>query len=358
MRCLAFLILLLYSADSGAQNRIFRDGSLGATGYYGSFLTNLPKADYVRDSWSSFAEIFWEKQTDGSKDWQLANKLPQLGVALFYGNTGSRQYMGHMAGLFSYAHLTLFRTPRFKSRFRIGGGLGWVEKPYDLTTNHKGVLIGSYINAYIQFMLLQEFRISSKLFVHAGLNFSHLSNGSTMLPNLGLNIPSLALGFRYGAGQPAFQFRRLPFEKRFRFSLFTAAGLKQFPWIKGKRYTVNLLQAEAMKKFSYADAWGGGLAFFYDRSLEVDPSGVLTVKRTGNKLQAGLYLAYEHDFGRLSLPVHLGTYVYNRDINAALFQQIGLRYRINEQWRLQFLMKTHSGKADFLHLGAGYQFNR
>lgn len=352
-----FIILLLIGTVAGAQNTIIHNGSIGATVYHGSFLTNLPKAAYVRDSWSSFAEIFWEQQTDGTKDWQLANKLPQLGAAVFYGNTGSRRHMGQMAGLFSYANLTVYRTPRFNTRFRIGGGLGWVEKPYDINTNHKGVLIGSYINAYIQFMLLQEFRVSPKLFLHAGLNFSHLSNGSTMLPNLGLNIPSLAVGFRYGAGQPPFQFRRLAFEKRMHFSLFTGAGLKQFPWIKSERYLVNLLQAEAMKKFSYANAFGGGLAVFYDRSLEVDPSGIPSLKRKGNRVQGGLYLAYEHYFGRLSLPAQLGAYLYNQDIYTALFQQIGLRFRVNEQWRLQFLMKTHSGKADFLHLGAGYQFN-
>lgn len=358
MRCLLIFIVLLCGTASVAQNRSFRKGSIGATGYFGSFLTNLPKADYVRDSWSSFTELFWERQTDGSRDWHLANKLPQIGTAIFYGNTGSRQYMGHMAGLFSYAHLTLLRTPRFKSRFRIGGGLAWVEKPYDLTTNHKGVLIGSYINAYIQFMLLQELRISSKLFLHAGLNFSHLSNGSTMLPNLGLNIPSLAFGIRYGADQPPFHHSRLPLEKQWGFSLYTAAGLKQFPWIRSERYAVNLLQAEAMKKFAYADGFGAGAAIFYDRSLQVDPSGIPSLKREGNRLQAGLYLAYEHDFGRLSMPLQLGTYVYNRDINSALFQQIGLRYHLNRQWRLQFLMKTHSGKADFLHLGAGYRFGR
>src|SRR5687768_3812952 len=120
MRCLLVILFMLYGTVTGAQNHYSGNASIGATVYHGSFLTNLPKADYVRDSWSSFAELSWERQTDGTKAWHQANRLPQVGAALFYGNTGSRQYMGHMAGLFSYAHLTLFRSERLKTKFRIG----------------------------------------------------------------------------------------------------------------------------------------------------------------------------------------------------------------------------------------------
>jgi hypothetical protein len=94
---------------------------------------------------------------------------------------------------------------------------------------------------------------------------------------------------------------------------------------------------------------------FYDRSLEVNPLGILDQKRYGNKLQAGIIAGYEHQFGRLSIPVQLGAYVYNKDIYTTLFQQLGFRYRINPKWTAQLAMKTHSGKADFIHLGIGYK---
>lgn len=331
--------------------------SFGLQAAYGTFLTHLPKAAYLRDSWSWLGEAYWQRQTDGSKAWHRANGLPQWGVAVFFGHTGSRQYMGSMAGAFPFVNLGLVRRRQFTSALRAGTGLGWIQKPYDKTDNHKNVLIGSRFNAYISFLWKNEFRLAPGIYANAGLGFSHFSNGSSTLPNLGLNIPSFSAGLRYGGGTgvpPTAQ--RDSFNSRVSVSLYASAGLKQFPWIEGRRYLVNTVLAEAGRQFRTNSRYAGGLAVYYDRSMEVDPRGLLSNKRKGNKVQAGIYAGYEHLFGRLSVPLQVGAYVLNRDIYSALFQQIGFRYRLNRRLQAQLLMKTHSGKADFIHVGLGYQF--
>ena len=360
MRRLRFFLvfgLCLHSFSKPHAQKRLQQTTFTAQGYFGSFLTHLPKAQYLRDSYSQFGELSISRQTDGRHDWQVANRFPEVGLALFFGNTGSRKYMGHMAGVFPFVAWPLYKTKNVTSRFRAGAGIGFVEKPYNKISNHKSVLIGNYGNAYIHFLWQNEVRLFSNIHATAGLGFSHFSNGSSTLPNLGLNIPALSIGLRYSGthDQPIIKRKLDSLDKKSSLSLFTAVGLKQFPWIESQRYLVNTVQFEWARRFRNYGRYSGGIVLFYDRALEVNPAGILDQKRKGNKLQAGIYGGYEHLLGRLSVPVQLGVYVYNNDIYSALFQQVGFRYRIASQWTAQLAMKTHSGKADFVHLGIGYQ---
>jgi hypothetical protein len=352
--CLAFSLLTFSKPHA---QPLFKNPAIGLQGFYGSFLTHIPKAQYLRDSYSYFGELSIQQQTDGRHPWQVTNGLPQVGLALQFGNTGSRQYIGSMAALFPFVSWPLFRTTNVYSSLRGGAGFGWIQKPYDKITNHKNTLIGTHGNAYINFLWQADVRLFSKLHATAGISFSHFSNGSSTLPNLGLNIPALALGLRYVPSETYLRVKRAndSLTKKSCITLFTTAGLKQFPWIESRRYVVNTLQAEWSRPFWASGKYSGGVVLFYNRTLEVNPLGILDQKRTGNKLQAGVFVGYEHLFGRLSVPVQVGAYVYNRDIYTALFQQLGFRYRINPYWTAQLAMKTHSGKADFVHLGVGYK---
>ncbi|HUQ97546.1 MAG TPA: acyloxyacyl hydrolase, partial [Chitinophagaceae bacterium] len=193
--CLALCILTFSKAHTQS---LFRQPSYAVRFFYGSFLTRQPKAQYLRDSYSYCGEFSLVQQTDGRKAWQRANALPQVGVAAFYGNSGSKKQIGSMAGVFPFVAWQLFQNKKLQSGLRAGAGLGYIQKPYDKITNHKNVLIGTHGNAYINFLWQTEALLFSNLHVNAGLSFSHFSNGSSTLPNLGLNIPALAFGLRYG----------------------------------------------------------------------------------------------------------------------------------------------------------------
>src|SRR6476646_1353507 len=97
-----FCTLLQTFSKAHAQQNFFKTASVGVQGYFGSFLSNLPKAAYLRDSYTYFGEIAVQQQTDGSEAWQQANGLPQVGMVVFFGNTGSKQYAGNMAGAFPF----------------------------------------------------------------------------------------------------------------------------------------------------------------------------------------------------------------------------------------------------------------
>ena len=354
-KILGCIICFLFFFISTAQQSFFKSSSFGAQAHYGSFITILPKAEYLRDSYSYFGELSFQRNY--KKLWPLDSQFVQWGGGIFFGNTGSQQYVGNMGGAFSFINLPLICKNNFVSKLRIAGGLGRVEKPYNKTTNHKNVLLGTAINAYLNFVWQNEFKLSSKTFVNLGLNFSHLSNGSSTLPNLGLNIPAVSIGMRYAYDDELVNahISTDTLEKKLSVSLYSSVGVKQHPWIGSDRYLVNVLSAEVTKRINHKHQYGGGVIFFYDRSLEVNPETITSDKREHNNFQVGLLGSYEYLIGKLSLPVQLGVYVYNHDVYSVIFQQAGLRYRFSKRFSATAMLKLYGGKADTFLAGIGYK---
>jgi hypothetical protein len=339
-------------------NSFIKNTSLGTRFYYGSFITPTAKSEYIRDSYTSLGEIYIQYQTKGNKEWQLSHQYPQWGLSFLYGNTGSRQYIGNMRALYAYANFPLLKSHSYSGSFRFGAGPGWVNKPYEVNVNPKNTIIGTKLNAYIHLMFQNEIKLTGPLFLNANLSFMHLSNGGTQLPNLGLNIPAFSAGLRYAFSDPVIERRVLSdsFTKKINYQIYTSVGIKQWPWVGSDSYLVNTLQAEAVRNFSRNNIYGAGIIFFYDRTLPHYSSEAMATPPHRNKLQAGLYASYEHQVGKLSLPLQAGVYVYNRYKSPALFQQFGLRFHFSKHLSTQVLLKTHMGKADFIHAGIGYNF--
>ena len=349
------VICVLIFFTSSPQKSFFKSSSFGAQAHYGSFITILPKAEYLRDSYSYFGEISFQRNY--KKLWPLDSQFVQWGGGVFFGNTGSKKYVGNMSGAFSFINLPLFYKNNFVSKLRIAGGLGWIEKPYNKNTNHKNVLLGSALNAYLNFIWQNELKLSTKTFVNLGLSFSHLSNGSSTLPNLGLNIPAISIGMRYAYSDAIVSTHTSTdsFEKKLSLNLYTSLGIKQHPWIGSERYLVNVLSGEVTRTINYKHQYGGGIIFFYDRSLEVNPETITSDKREHNNFQAALLGTYEYSIGRLSLPLQLGVYVYNHDVYSVIFQQAGLRYRFSKRFLATAMLKLYGGKADVFLAGIGYK---
>jgi hypothetical protein len=345
--------------SSSTKPGFWKNASIGSRTYIGSFLITKAKAEYIRDSYASYSEIYLEYQTRGKSDWEIAHRLPKWGVSIIRGNTGSRQYIGHMTAVYAYLNLPVIRSRHYTGSILAGTGPGWVSKPFDITTNPRNTLIGTKLNAYINFAFHNEILVSKRFAINAGLNFMHLSNGGTTLPNLGINTPCVFAGIRYALGKPVKEETtiRSDFKKSFRYQAFTSISLKQAPWIGGNYYAINVLQAEAAYRIKRNYSLGLGAMFTYNRSLDFFPLENPSYEIRGQKkLQVGTYGYYEHFSGRLSVPLQLGMYVYNRAKSPVLFQQFGLRYKFSKHLSAELLLKSHMGQADFIHTGIGYIF--
>ncbi|MCW3074832.1 MAG: hypothetical protein JWP69_1901 [Flaviaesturariibacter sp.] len=354
-RLLTSLLLLLCLQDQlWAQQKSI---SFGMQAHLGSIIASEPEAAYVRDSYTSFIEASVRWQKDGSQPWHRANNYPQLGIAAFYGNPGSRQYIGKLAGVLPFIHFPVVRGERFKSGFRLGTGAAWIEKPYRVHTNHKNTLLGSSFNYFISLMLENEVKISKELSLSAGVSFSHLSNSDIKMPNFGLNLPTVSVGARWSPHETILEKKTLPRQARnLDWRVFATAGTKQTPWVGSPRYVVPALNAEVAKPLGASGAWGVGAALQYDKSLNSDPSGYALTKNGSKNLQAGVHFFYERKLGALSLPLQLGAYVLNPEKGQTFYQTLGIRYRIGKHWSAAFNLKAHGLQVDYTHAGFGYHF--
>ncbi len=337
---------------------MLQNTSAGTRFYYGSFITPTAKAEYTRDSYASFGEVYFQFQSKGNKEWQVNHKYPQWGLSFLYGNTGSKQYIGNMKTLYAFVNVPLSESGIYTGSFLFGAGPGWIDKPYNIYSNPKNTIIGTKLNAFIHLSWQNEFKIADRFFLNANLSFMHLSNGGTTLPNLGLNTPGFSAGIRYAFSNTVKEPNKIypEFTKKMNYKIYLTAGIKQWPWVGSDYYLINTLQAEAIKKFAPTHSYGGGIIFFYDRTLAHYSSEANAEPPHRNKLQAGIYGSYEHFLGKLSFPIQAGAYIYNRYKSPVAFQQFGLRIQLSKHISTEILLKTHTGKADFIHSGIGYIF--
>jgi hypothetical protein len=331
--------------------------SVGINHSLGSFIANQPKAEYIRDSYTSLTEISVERKTNGTADWHLSHKYPAMGLALAIGNSGSKEYIGNLYALYPYIRFPLLNTNRYEASIKTGGGLAVVDNPYDVYSNPKNTLIGTRFNVFLTFAFQNEFKISERLHLGAGVGIIHVSNGSTTLPNLGLNIPNLNIGIRYALGKPQLQKRPLRDTSSSKIDLaaYTSVSVKQYPWVGGSYYLINAAQLEATKRIGRNSSIGVGSLLLYDRTMRRYAMEDRPENPKYKKFQAGIYLSYEHFIGRLSIPINIGPYIYNGS-GAGVFQQYGVRYKVSEKVSTQLLLKSHSGQAEFIHTGIGYNF--
>ncbi|MDQ3683491.1 MAG: acyloxyacyl hydrolase [Bacteroidota bacterium] len=325
--------------------------SVGLQVYYGSFISSATKAAYMKDSYSYFGEISYIKGATAY--------LPQSGIAVLYGNSGSKQYVGNIAAAYAFCNFNLYRTQKFSSSLRTGAGVGIIEKPYNVETNHKNMLLGSKLNLFIHLLWKNEFAVAHDAFINAGISLSHLSNGTTKLPNLGLNVPALSFGLRYAFNHLKTEVIEQPpmFNKEIKWQLLASAGIKQSPWINSNRRVVNVVSVEAAKQLSYNKKAALGLGLYHDPTFlleDVDPTRErMTPKKD---LNAALFGSYEPIIGRMSIPLQFGVYIIGKNHLHRFFQNVGARYMLSRRWAACLYLKTHWGKADYIHAGLGYTF--
>lgn len=354
---LAYLLPCLSIFSQEGVHHSPKQLSLGLRGSFGSFFTSHPKAEYVRDSYSYFGEFFAEVRTNGEKDWQILHKYPSIGIVYMLGNPGSKQYVGNMQALYPYVRFPVLRSGAYQASLKLGGGLAWISKPYDPATNPKNTLIGTRFNALLNLNFQHEIKISERLYANAGIGIMHVSNGGITLPNLGLNIPNVNAGLRYVITKAPVQRRSMKdsSSQKIDWSVHATVAIKQYPWIGGSHYLINAFQFEAGRRIKTSHSLGAGLALYYNRTIRKYPMPTYLDSNT-KKLQAGLFVSYEHFLGRLSIPVQVGAYFYNASKSGNVFQQYGLRYRVTRHITTELLLKSHMGQADFIHAGIGYNF--
>ena len=100
----------------------------------------------------------------------------------------------------TYRIASITRRLSFDYEWNFGASFGW--KKYDKETNPMNNVVGSKINAYINFGLLLNWQIDACTNLRAGVGVTHYSNGNTGYPNSGVNTIGGNIGLiRYFGGK-------------------------------------------------------------------------------------------------------------------------------------------------------------
>jgi hypothetical protein len=287
---------------------------------------------------------------------------PDLGLGYVYSNLGNREVFGHVHAAY-LSFLNPLGQGTFSPDFKINLGMAWATRRFDPHQNYFNRGIGSHLNMYGQLGIAWKVVLSDeKWILRPGISFHHVSNGTVMAPNSGINMLTLNAGLEFRSahthrGAFAIERDREP-EGRNRVWVVLAPGIKQMDRRLDQHiFTSSLIIDYGFRIFPEFSV-GLGSGFYYNDTWAWYP--YFGRDETLSPLQTSLHLSLHRDLGPLSFFMHPGTYIRlpARDI-PYFVSRLGLRYKFANNITASFAIKHHwVAIADYFEWGIGYEFNR
>lgn len=300
-------------------------------------------------------EISYCLQLKGKHYWQKSYKYPTIGASLVYVYTGNQAVLGNGYGGTCFIKLPFANREKIQFNIKLGGGVGYLSRHFDQQTNPKNIAIGSNVNILVNIAFDLTYKWN-KGYIGLGIDFTHFSNGGTIIPNLGLNIPSVYLIYgiqtvkKQALLDPAF----VPIERSWSFQVAGNFSVHQIKPIGGKMHPIYGITAYMNKRFNEKTGMFLGLDFLYNEALNVMYHAKSPVD--WRMVQTGFLVAYELNINRLKIYLGMGVYIKNDfNPNGLFYHKLGVRYEFSKHFFANFAVKTHWAKADYFEYGIGYK---
>jgi len=354
LKYLIFIIVFaryenLLTAQFAKEKNLFLESNFR----YGFLWQHRPSLAEIIGGNIKFFDVSAGKQTYGQKIWDQLYRYPSFGIGYTYADFGNPEELGHANAVFGYFDIPFLRNKKNLFSYRLSGGLAYLNKG--------NVAIGTHLNLYFDASLIYKWYFAKRWELINAFGATHFSNGAIKMPNLGLNMFSYRLGFRYrfDAAQKEFIHIDLPeIDKKNSISIFTAAGTKEKRPGGDIPYTVGSFSADYLRILSLKHKIGFGLDAFYDESLfeTMNPDSTLSLS-TSDIMRYGIHASFEAEIYKLILAIHIGTYIYaNYKDDGTIYQRVALRYILTKNIYANVSLKTSKGIADYVEWGIGYRF--
>jgi hypothetical protein len=313
------------------------------------------------------------RQTNGTQEWHHLYGLPSYGVGFSVAHFQNGAEHGQPLEAYAFFSWPLFRiSERLDTTTDFGMGLSWNWRPISAEQQATDPVLGSDLNARINWGVYLRYAASPRMSLYTGLDFTHRSNGGLVQPDLGINVlgPKVALQYNFSPGvssQPTLHPR--PFQPSWELLVGGAGGLKNVVQratpISREDFGVFHATAAVQQRFYRFGNITFGTDLTFDgaadaRSEMVDGTLTFSHAARGGRWEAGAYGGYEHLIGRFGAFVDVGYTVAR--INAGdtrfprFYQRFGWRYRINDRlWSTIAVRSIDGHKADFAEVGLGYR---
>lgn len=356
-------------------------------------------ANIVKGS-SSGSEIAVEWQTAGEELWHQDYNFPSVGVGVNFLDLGNPPILGYSISAYPYLNTPIIKNKYFAFNVKMGLGLSYVTRTFNDTKIYDGAgnilfdesnaAIGSHLNVFISSGLNLEIPLMPNLSLTADYLWNHISNGSIIVPNSGLNMLNSYIGFKYFAHSYTYQQsekkQSSPLRKEILTEVTISGGTRQRHYTDNKSLPIASIAVGVYKPFSNIYRMGIGLDAFYD--------GIFTNRLNANyhrtyiasdsfknKVRIGLSWQHELLLGKFVGGIHTGIYLYNpiknlepyndaknRNLNKGLiypynieeedgwfYTRFLIKYFVSKRFFISTGLKTHLQKAEFIEWGVGFR---
>ena len=358
------------------------------------------------------AELAVEFMPTQNMPWAMPYNAASVGVAVAYLNLGNNSKLGNAMAIYPYLHIPLVNTRYFIMGLKPGVGVSFVDRRYS-NTSEGGTLgisnaehpteiansaFGSVINVYFAGVLTMEFPIKKGWSLATSCGWNHISNGSFIQPNGGMNMLNAQLGLKYFPQHASYQtpsVEMLDLGRRWSLDVIESGGCRQLYYRDNRFFPIASLQVAAHYRCARIFRIGVGTDAFYDgvyasvnsatepeRNVSSYKFTYLTENRWQNRLRAGISLQPEFVMGKLTAGFHFGVYLYDPiknlepyneakesslskgvfykyNINKEdgwLYTRASLKYEVTPHLLLAIGLKTHLHRAEFIEWGIGYRW--
>lgn len=297
----------------------------------------------------------------GTEHWHHLHHFPQFRILYAYYHAPFNAWMGHLHFFAFQTDLPIITLKRSRFLWRLGTGIGYVSRPFDLYQNPKNKVVGSHLNAVLQTGFFYSTG-KNRLHWRLGLQLSHQSNGKVKSPNYGINVIHASIGTDYYFA-PIIKRNPLPkdsFKRHWGLGFNYSVSIKQEELPDLRKYIVVKPSLLFLWRYSPIHAVSVSLDAYYDKSLQ---EYLNDFNKISNQIPWAFAIApgYWFSFGRIHLKFDWGIYFYNpkRAIQGNFYQRLGLNYElIPYTFLLGVALKTHFANADIIEFGVSYFLRR
>ncbi len=298
-------------------------------------------------------------QTTGVEYWHQPYNYPTLGLG-FYSANFNNTVLGKPKAVFAFLEFPFARKTKsyFSTSWSIGAAFNMNE--YDSIYNPENVAIGSDLNIYIDFSLMYKYKLSKRFMLGGGLKLQHFSNGAYKQPNLGLNMVSGAVSVIYYPTQTISKFiekDKPEFKKNYEVTTMAAFGLRATSSEKdSEKYFNSTISVSVNKRVTFKRTLGVGFDYFYQSYLIDYYQDKNSITNKDLMSYAG-FLSSGMLINRFRVVVQLGFYMHRPvDFGLFFYERVALRYYPINKMFINFSIKAHGAKAEFIEWGLGYSF--
>lgn len=319
-------------------------------------------------------QVNYQWQTHGQKDWHELQKYPLFGLSFIYFDLGENDVFGSAFGIIPNLMLNFLKhQKKWNGYFHVGSGVAWLPTYYHPIDNPINNAIGSRLNNATLFKWGLTYKPSNQYALTFGGGLMHFSNGGAQLPNFGINIPVLTLGFRYFPNplheedyiQHNTSKKRI---EKWKASLAYTMAFREAYIIGGPRYPVYIASAAVNYFLNRKNKASIGLEYEYHPAdfrfalHTFNAHSPSEAHRLASRL--AISLANEFLFGNWTVRLLAGYYVGNFSLQEPfpVYFKLTSRYYFPPMGKMEskfftgITLKSHIFRAEYIALGGGIEF--